>query len=342
MDCAMRLFQPQTMAIFRYDGRLIHMAAGATGRPRPAAGQHALYPMPADEHSLAGRVILRREAIAVDDTQDERHTHWRRSPGLGGWRRMIAAPMLKDGVPMGTVHVAWADPGQTPKRQIDLLKTFADQAVIAIENVRLINETNEALARQTATSDVLQVISESPTDVQPVFDIIAERAAALTAARYCLVTRFDGEWLHLASLHGVNAEGTAAAARRVAAAAGGQHVDRGARDPPARRGQRGRPAGRVRRRLRAGHEARGRTGGLPQRPLGADAARRADRRRDHRQPRRDRAVRRQGSRAAADLRPPGGGGDRERAPVQRDARRRWSSRPPRPTFFASSATRRRT
>jgi len=94
--------------------------------------------------------------------------------------------------------------------EVSLLETVASGLGVALENVRLFNETQEALARQTATADVLQVISESPTDVQPVFDIIAERAAALTAARYCLVTRCDGEWLHLASLHGVDAEHTAA------------------------------------------------------------------------------------------------------------------------------------
>ncbi len=77
--------------------------------------------------------------------------------------------------------------------EIALVQTFADQAVIAIENVRLFNETKEALERQTATTEVLKVISESPTDVQPVFDIIAERAARLTGAQYGLVFRFDGE-----------------------------------------------------------------------------------------------------------------------------------------------------
>ena len=74
--------------------------------------------------------------------------------------------------------------------------------MIAIKNVRLFNETQEALARQTATSDVLQVISESPTDVQPVFDIIAERAAALTQSRFGLVIRVEGDALNLASMHG--------------------------------------------------------------------------------------------------------------------------------------------
>jgi len=123
---------------------------------------------------------------------------------------MLIAPLLWEGKGIGTIHVARIPPVPFTDKEFDLLRTFADQAVIAIQNARLFNETQEALARQTATSDVLQVISESPTDVQPVFDIIAERAAALTAARYCLVTRLDGEQLHLVSLHGVSEVGTAA------------------------------------------------------------------------------------------------------------------------------------
>ena len=96
---------------------------------------------------------------------------------------MIGAPMLKDGVPIGAIVTTWPEPGTTPQRQIDLLKLFADQAVIAIENVRLFNETREALERQTATAEVLQVISGSPTDVQPVFETVAERAAPAVPGR---------------------------------------------------------------------------------------------------------------------------------------------------------------
>ncbi len=118
--------------------------------------------------------------------------------------------MRRDDHIVGVITVTRAAVGQFADKEVDLLQTFADQAVIAIENVRLFNETQEALARQTATSDVLQVISGSPTDVQPVFDIIAERAAALTDARYCLVTRLDGDTLQLVALHGVNEAGTAA------------------------------------------------------------------------------------------------------------------------------------
>ncbi|MGE5665504.1 MAG: GAF domain-containing protein, partial [Betaproteobacteria bacterium] len=120
---------------------------------------------------------------------------------------MLIAPTLWEGPGIGTVHVVRQPPRPFSEKESALLASFADQAVIAIQNARLFNETQQALARQTATSDVLQVISESPADVQPVFDIIAERATALTGARFCLVTQLDGDWLRLVALHGINEAG---------------------------------------------------------------------------------------------------------------------------------------
>ena len=92
---------------------------------------------------------------------------------------MLGAPLLKDGAPIGAIVVAWPRPGATPQGQIDLLKTFADQAVIAIENVRLLNETKAALEQQTATAEVLQVISASVADTAPVFDKILQSCEKL-------------------------------------------------------------------------------------------------------------------------------------------------------------------
>ncbi len=129
--------------------------------------------------------------------------------GIGSYSQ-VAAPMMWQDRPVGWLYGIRQPATGFSEVEVAQMKTFADQAVIAIQNARMFNETQESLARQTAASDVLQVISESPTDVQPVFEIIAERAAALTAARYCLVTRLDGDQLHLVSLHGVNAAGTSA------------------------------------------------------------------------------------------------------------------------------------
>src|SRR5712691_10184969 len=98
--------------------------------------------------------------------------------------------------------------------QVELLKTFADQAVIAVENVRLFTElearnrdVTEALEQQTATSEILQVISSSPTNLQPVFDIIAESAVKLCGAEVGLVTRFDGELVSIGAVYGTSEAG---------------------------------------------------------------------------------------------------------------------------------------
>jgi len=91
--------------------------------------------------------------------------------------------------------------------QVLLLKTFADQAVIAIENVRLFNETKEALEQQTATSEVLRVISSSPTDVQPVFDVIVERAVRLCGAQFGRVYSYDNDVIEMVAGYGLGAVG---------------------------------------------------------------------------------------------------------------------------------------
>src|SRR5262249_5217025 len=96
--------------------------------------------------------------------------------------------------------------GAFKQRQIELLKTFANQAVIAIENVRLFNETKEALDRQTATAEILRVISSSPTDVQPVFDVIIRNAVQLCDGLFGCLFRFDGERLHLVAHHNFTPE----------------------------------------------------------------------------------------------------------------------------------------
>jgi transcriptional regulator with GAF, ATPase, and Fis domain len=120
---------------------------------------------------------------------------------------MVSVPLLREGRAIGTIGVRRSEIRPFGEKQIALLRTFADQAVIAIENVRLFKElqqknealtqahaqVSEALEQQTATSDVLRVISNSPTDVQSVFDSIAANALRLCDARLCTVFRFDGE-----------------------------------------------------------------------------------------------------------------------------------------------------
>src|SRR6476659_857564 len=115
-------------------------------------------------------------------------------------------PLLRDDECLGVLIFTRSRANAFTDKEIALAKSFVDQAVIAIENVRLFNETKVALERQTATSDILRVISGSVTDTQPVFDVIAEHSAKLTRAVAGYVYRFDGEWLHTGGVYGVDAE----------------------------------------------------------------------------------------------------------------------------------------
>src|SRR5213593_4746818 len=110
---------------------------------------------------------------------------------VGGYRSAVGVPILRDGRPIGAIAITRAQAGLLPDRQIELLKTFADQAVIAIENVRLFDEVqartrelSESLEQQTATSEVLRVISSSPGDLKPVFETMLANATRLCEASY--------------------------------------------------------------------------------------------------------------------------------------------------------------
>src|SRR5262245_35140917 len=129
--------------------------------------------------------------IELPDVPDEVRAACR----VGHARSIAFAPMVSAGKGIGSIWVARASVGSMPNKDKTLFKTFADQAVIAIQNARLFNETKEALERQTATSAILRVISESPTDVQPVLHAVAERAAALCDSLFASVFLIDGDVL---------------------------------------------------------------------------------------------------------------------------------------------------
>ena len=213
---AVRLCGARIGGVLQFDGELLHVAAHHNFTPDILELAQRLFPMRPSHETLSGRAILAKAVVQVEDLLAD--PEYRSQIALtGGWRSMLAVPMLREGNPVGVILINRAETGTFPERQITLLQTFADQAVIAIENVRLFQELQarnrdltEALEQQTATSEVLRVISSSPNDVQPVFDMIAQNAMRLCDAQFCAVFRFDGELIHFVGHYGLTPEGVEA------------------------------------------------------------------------------------------------------------------------------------
>jgi GAF domain-containing protein len=199
---AKRLCDALHSAVFRFDGERITLVA-ADGSPEQLEVIRRAYPAPPGRTSLAARVVLERRVIVIADAQnDAAHPLPERAKALG-YRSVVGVPMLRGDTPIGAINVVRAEAIPFTDAQIELLKTFAHQAVIAIENVQLFSETKEALEQQTATSEILRVIGRSPTDAQPVFDTIAQSAVSVCAAFACAVFVVDGDMLRVAATHGV-------------------------------------------------------------------------------------------------------------------------------------------
>jgi two-component system NtrC family sensor kinase len=132
---------------------------------------------------VGGRAVLDRAIVLIPDVLEDQE-YSREFALAGGWRAVLAVPLLCEGKPVGAITVGKAETNSFSEQQIQLLKTFADQAVIAIENVRLFNEIHEALEQQTATSEVLKVISSSPGELEPVFNAMLANATVICEATF--------------------------------------------------------------------------------------------------------------------------------------------------------------
>ena len=207
---AVRLLGGHTCGLTRVTGDQLELVAltsidAAADAPVRTAFPQSLQAVGAHPQAIRDRVPLN----VADAHADARLAEGERVfAGIRGFRSWVVVPMLRNDVTIGSIGVTRREAGGFTADEIALLQTFADQAVIAIENVRLFKELQErnrdltvALDQQTATSEILSVISRSQTDVQPVFDAIVQSGLRLCDGYLCVLTRFDGGRLHLVALN---------------------------------------------------------------------------------------------------------------------------------------------
>lgn len=185
---AAQLCQATFAVMHRFYGQAVTFDAHYGMTEHEVAGTRDRFPLPTDRGTAVGRAILDRGTTHIHDIRCDADY------GVRAWqtlfRTVLAVPLLREGIPVGAIGLWRREVQPFPEKQIKLVETFAAQAVIAIENVRLFKELEarnsaltESLEQQTATSEILRVISSSPTDAQPVFDAIAANAARLRERR---------------------------------------------------------------------------------------------------------------------------------------------------------------
>jgi len=210
LEKAMSLCEAAHGHIWIYDGERVHLAA-VRGEPRFVEWMHRLGSMRLGSRSLGrpsplGRVVRGEPIAHVADAREEEayrsNPIFREQVDVGGLRAILDIGLRKGDALLGIIAVYRQEVRPFTDEQIALLQNFAAQAVIAMENARLITETREALEQQTATAEVLGVINSSPGDLAPVFDAILEKTHTLCGATLGSLFLIDGKLLRAAATHG--------------------------------------------------------------------------------------------------------------------------------------------
>src|SRR5262245_21474032 len=199
---ALRLGGAQSTTILRREGDAFIVVANAGMFAERMRADYREVRNAPGRGSVTGRVALERRTVQITDLfADPEYVEPKEEHAVSGGRSFLGVPILKADEVLGVIIVRRAVPGQFEEKVIALLEGFAAQAAIAIENVRLFNETREALEQQKAIGEVLGVVTQLQTDVQPVFEAIGRNAARLCDALFSCVYRFDGERVHLVATH---------------------------------------------------------------------------------------------------------------------------------------------
>ncbi len=203
VEHAYRLCNGLFASVYRTDGKLIYEVAARNFTPEGLAASRAAYPRPlANDSSVSSRAILGRTTLNLPDVLNDPSLPelTRQYARANDFNSLLVVPLMRGDEAIGSIGVGRRDTGSFDEKHVALLQTFAQQAVIAIENVRLFNELStrnreitEALEQQTATSEILSVTANSPTDVQPVLDVVAEHSARLCNSYDALIVQVEGD-----------------------------------------------------------------------------------------------------------------------------------------------------
>jgi GAF domain-containing protein len=212
VESATRLCDAELGWLFQREGDSLRWAAGF-GRATEIHDRIKEFfrtrPVPFDRSSLSGRAALAATIVQVPDVLADPEYTWSEVQRIGGYRAALGVPLLRSGVVVGVIFITKTVPQPFTAKQIELVSTFADQAVIAIENVRLFDEVqartrdlSASLEQQTATAEVLQVISSSSSELEPVFQAVLANATRLCEASYGALWLCEGDGYRTAALHG--------------------------------------------------------------------------------------------------------------------------------------------
>jgi GAF domain-containing protein len=205
VESAARLCGAENTVVWLRDGDVYPVAARYGFSP-DLEGYLRKHPILPNRGSAAGRAILERRAVHLPDVLADPEYTWNEAQKVGGFRAIVAVPLLREGNCIGVMSMSRNVPQPFTDKQIELVTTFADQAVIAIENVRLFDEVQASLQQQTATADVLKVISRSTFDLETVLNTLVESAVRLCEADGGTITRQKGTRFYRAASYGFSDE----------------------------------------------------------------------------------------------------------------------------------------